>query len=146
MANWCEFVSTKIPNHECPAGATWAEVSLAEDQLGLTLPADLKSLLMEANGVFGEYDIPLIWPLERIVEENLRIKRDEGLRSRYMPLDCLFFFADAGNGDMFAYAVVQGEVRCPDIFVWNHEDDSRRVVAASLKVFMEGWANGTITL
>ena len=31
----------------------------------------------------------------------------------YMPFDALLFFADAGNGDQFAYAIQAGAIRRP---------------------------------
>ena len=31
-----------------------------------------------------------------------------------------------------------------DIFVWNHEDDSRTWVAPNLSKFIEWWTNGTL--
>jgi len=62
-----------------------------------------------------------------------------------MPFDCLLFFADAGNGDQFAFAILNGESRRDDIFVWNHEDDSRCWVALRLDTFYEGWLTGRIT-
>ena len=54
--------------------------------------------------------------------------------------------ADAGNGDQFAFVVLDGEVRRDDIFVWNHEDDSRSWVAPRLEAFYEWWLIGRIEL
>jgi hypothetical protein len=58
----------------------------------------------------------------------------------------LLFFADAGNGDQFAFAVAGGQVRRSDIFVWNHEDDSRTWLAKDLREYLEGWISGRITI
>jgi len=63
-----------------------------------------------------------------------------------MPFDCLLFFADAGNGNQFAYLILNGEIRRNDVFVWNHENDSRVWVASSMKQFIEWWLNGTINV
>ncbi len=52
-----------------------------------------------------------------------------------MPFDCLLFFADGGNGDLFGYSILNGIVQRDDIYVWNHENDSRTWVAPSLKIF-----------
>ncbi|WP_162255066.1 hypothetical protein [Paenibacillus sp. Soil522] len=35
------------------------------------------------------------------------------------------FFADAANGDQFAFPILNGKIVKKDIYVWNHEDDSR---------------------
>ncbi len=58
----------------------------------------------------------------------------------------LLFFADAGNGDQFAYSVTGGAIRREDIYVWDHEDDSRRCVAPSLLRYLEWWLSGKIHL
>ena len=68
------------------------------------------------------------------------------IRDSYMPFDCLLFFSDAGNGDQFAYTIAGGEVRRPDIFVWNHEDDSRAWVSSSLRSFLPDWISGKLAV
>jgi len=118
----------------------------AEAQLGVALPIALRELLLETDGVRGNYDLPLIWSLDRIVRDNKIFRRDLEFRSLYMPFDALLFFSDAGNGDQFAFAIAGGQVRRPDVFVWNHEDDSRTWVAGGLRSFVEGWINGKISV
>ncbi|NUW33907.1 SMI1/KNR4 family protein [Nonomuraea sp. SMC257] len=51
----------------------------------------------------------------------------------YMPFNPLLFFADYGGGDQFAYVVDPGR---HDIFVWDHETDSRRWVADNLEEYL----------
>lgn len=111
--------------------------------LGHPLPADLAALLRESNGIEGEYGEGLIWSAERIASENTTLRTDEELVTLYMPFDPLLFFADAGNGDLFA--LLPGRRR-PDVFAWNHEDDSRTWVAPSLAKYLEWWLTGRITL
>lgn len=36
--------------------------------------------------------------------------------------------------------ILAGEVRSSDIFVWNHENDSRNWVAPDVRQFIEWWA------
>jgi len=64
----------------------------------------------------------------------------------YMPFKNFRFFADAGNGDTFAFVMIQGAIKLPGIFVWNHEDDSRIWVAASLKQYLEWWLYGKLNV
>jgi hypothetical protein len=124
----------------------------AEHGLGVELPGELRALLLETNGVGEAMDLPdgpteigsLIWPVERILEDNLQFRNGLNYGQIYMPFDHLVFFADAGNGDQFAYAVLDGRVRKSDIFAWNHEDDSRKWVAPSLKIFVEWFLSGKI--
>ncbi|WP_207946675.1 SMI1/KNR4 family protein [Actinomadura sp. 7K507] len=110
-----------------PANA--AALTAAERHLGRSLPSELTGLLLETNGIVGHHGVDAVWPLEQIVEQNLQFWSDDSFADLYMPFDALFFFGDNGGGDQFAF--VQTPPR-PDVFVWEHEDDSRRWVAGSL--------------
>lgn len=124
----------------------WLAYRDLQETIGLELHPELRSFLESTNGVKDRHGCDLIWPIERMTRENARVRCDHRLRKQYMPLDCFFFFADAGNGDMFGHAVVENAIRCSDVFVWNHEDDSRQVVACGLRNFIEGWISGDIKI
>ncbi|MGW3208395.1 SMI1/KNR4 family protein [Streptomyces sp. NPDC001135] len=111
--------------------------------LGHSLPADLAALLRESNGIEGEYGDGLIWSAARIASESQTLRADAELATLYMPFDPLLFFADAGNGDLFA---LLPRINRPDVFVWNHENDSRTWVAPSLAKYLEWWLMGKIKL
>lgn len=110
-----------------------AALAAAEPRLGHRLPAELVSLLRETDSIVGPYGVDTVWPLERIVEDNLRFRTDGSFAALYMPFDALLFFGDNGGGDQFAF--VRTPER-PDIFVWQHEDDSRRWVARDLRDYL----------
>lgn len=63
-----------------------------------------------------------------------------------MPSNELFFIADSGLGDMFGYKTVNGKFESPDIYFWDHEENSIKWVAPNLIKFVEGWTNGTISV
>lgn len=64
-----------------------------------------------------------------------------------MPFEHLLFFGDAGNGDQFAFPIhADGTINRPDIFLWNHEMDSRSWIAPSLKLYFEWLLSGRIEL
>ncbi|MFI9723860.1 SMI1/KNR4 family protein [Streptomyces sp. NPDC052396] len=111
--------------------------------LGHPLPADLAALLRESDGIEGEYGDGLIWSAERIASENQNLRETTELATLYMPFDPLIFFADAGNGDLFAFLA---RIDRPDVFVWNHENDSRTWAALSLAKYVEWWLAGQIKL
>ncbi|MEU9440876.1 SMI1/KNR4 family protein [Streptomyces sp. NPDC048304] len=85
----------------------------------------------------------LVWSADRIASENQILREDTGLATLYMPFDPLLFFADAGNGDLFA---LLSRIDRPDVFAWNHEDDSRTWVAPSLAKYIEWRLTGQIEL
>ena len=146
MMNWKQHIQAICAQATFSEPAGEQTLSAAETQLGMRLPQELRELLAESNGVLGEYDLALIWPIERIVADNRLFREDESFRELYMPFDGLLFFADAGNGDQFAFAVAGGQVRRPDIFVWDHEEDSRTWLAKDLGDYLEGWLSGRITI
>ena len=109
----------------------------AQTALELAIPTDLIELLTESNGVKGDYRLDLIWPIERIEADNLAFRRNPEFAQLYMPFDHLLFFADSGDGSQFAFPIQQNEIRKPDIFLWNHETDSRTWVAPNLQKYLE---------
>jgi hypothetical protein len=142
---WRELVERFYPDHEFRLGATEQALANAETRLGIHLPSDLREMLAESDGVFGEYSLGLVWPISRIVDDNLRFRSNPDFHELYMPFDPLLFFGDAGNGDQFAFRVV-GVVRDNDIYAWDHENDSRIWVAPGLGRYFEWWADGRIKL
>ena len=111
-----------------------------ELELGHPLPADLRSLLGESDGVVGEYGLDLVWPAARIAQDNKAFRSNADYRELYMSFDDLVFFGDAGNGDQFAVSL-----RGPnDVFVWNHEDDSRLWVASTPIQYLQRWLSGEL--
>ncbi|MGF2713212.1 hypothetical protein BWGOE3_30340 [Bacillus mycoides] len=125
--------------------ATKDELTEVQKYLHVELPNDLSHLLQEINGIEGEYG-DFIWDASRIKTENMNMRNTVVFKDLYMPFDCLLFFADGGNGDLFGYSILNGIVQRDDIYVWNHENDSRTWVAPSLKTFMEWWGSGKITI
>lgn len=120
------------------------DIAAAERELQILLPLHLASVLSETNGVFGEYELGLVWPIERIVRENKSFWSNRDFKKLYMPFNHLIFFGDAGNGDQFFIPLIDGDVHKQDVYVWNHEDDSRTWIAPSIPKFIEWWINGRI--
>lgn len=155
--NWKTFLSA-IHQVEPTAGFNF-ELPIDEALLvqfhqtfGLTLPDQLTQLYEQTNGVQQTIIVnskkivigDLIWPLEYTIRQNIEMRTHSTFANLYMPFDHLLFFADAGNGDLFAFAVLNKKIRNPDIFVWNHENDSRTWVAPSLEQFVEWRIQGKI--
>ena len=143
---WKEMIKSLTNQCEFYLPVRHGLISAVERSLGMSLPDELKGLLAESNGVLAAYGLGLIWPIERIESDNLEFRQRPDFRELYMPFDSLLFFADAGNGDQFAFTVLNGVVRRPDVFVWNHEDDSRTWVAPSLQIYLEWWLGGKLSL
>lgn len=84
--------------------------------------------------------------MENIVKTNLFLRNSDDMKESFMPIDCLLFFSDAGNGDYFGYPITNGDTWETDIYVWNHEDNSRTWVASSLKNFLKIWISWQLSI
>ncbi|MEU9535531.1 SMI1/KNR4 family protein [Streptomyces sp. NPDC048213] len=109
--------------------------------LGHPLPTDLAALLRETNGIEDEYGDGLVWSAEAIATENQNLREDSELAALYMPFTPLLFFAEAGNGDLFALLAT---IDRPDVFTWDHENDSRTWVAPNLATYLDWRLTGRI--
>ncbi|WP_226669710.1 SMI1/KNR4 family protein [Metabacillus litoralis] len=142
---WKEFVNSISKEYHFKEPAQKFEIAQIQKELNVNLPKELTDLYNETNGVFDNWNCPLVWSTSQIIKDNQFYRNFDDYRDIYMPFDNLFFFSDAGNGDLFFYAILKnGTIEKNDIYVWNHEDDSRNWVAASLKHFIEGWITGEI--
>ena len=147
QAMWKELIQQFTSECEFSEPVSPGQIIAADSSLGVEMPVVLRELLCETNGVQGEYGLGLVWNLDRIVEDNLMFRQNADFRDLYMPFDHLFFFADAGNGDQFAFPTqADGLIHRLDVFVWNHEDDSRSWVASSLKDYLDRWLTGRLKL
>ncbi|GAB3177678.1 SMI1/KNR4 family protein [Streptomyces incanus] len=130
---WKEVAAEALPEVEFRAPVDATALAEAERRLGRGLPAQLTALLMETNGMVGEYGTDVVWSLDRIVEQNLLFWSPDTFPGLYMPFDPLLFFGDNGGGDQFAFVLTPER---PDIFVWDHENDSRLWAARELEDYL----------
>ncbi|WP_405824326.1 SMI1/KNR4 family protein [Streptomyces sp. NBC_00838] len=131
---WREAALEVFPEAEFRSPAQVAALADAEHRLGRELPAELRQLLIESNGLIGPTAVDAVWPVEQIVEHNLLFRSDSSFAELYMPFNALLFFGDNGGGDQFAFVQTP---RRPDIFVWEHETDSRRWAARDLRDYLD---------
>ncbi|MGG3891582.1 SMI1/KNR4 family protein [Metabacillus fastidiosus] len=143
---WKKYINSISKEYNFRDPAAESEITQIKDKLNVELPEKLLELFRETNGVFDSHDYPLIWSTERMIEENLFYRNDEEYKEIFMPFDHLLFFAPSGIGDLFGYRILNGHIQKEDIYVWNHEDDSRTWIASSLEEFIKGWINSEILI
>ncbi|MFF7239689.1 SMI1/KNR4 family protein [Streptomyces collinus] len=136
---WKEAAAEALPEVELRAPVDATALAEAERRLRRSLPAQLTALLMETNGMVGEYGTDVVWSLDRIVEQNLLFWSPDTFPGLYMPFDPLLFFGDNGGGDQFAFVLTPER---PDIFVWDHENDSRQWAARELEDYLHRSLSG----
>jgi hypothetical protein len=141
---WRELASEMTVDATFSAPASPGALKAAEKALSQTLPSALRDLLAETDGIRGAHGLGLVWNVDRIASDNLQFRSNADFARLYMPFEPLLFFADAGNGDQFAF--LSPPVDRDDIFAWDHESDSRRWVASNLQTYLRWWLDGRIRL
>ncbi|MFN8059324.1 MAG: SMI1/KNR4 family protein [Vicinamibacterales bacterium] len=131
---WRERLKRWCPGVHLLGPASVQEIGDVERSLDVALPSDLRHVLSASNGVRGPQSTP-VWSTRTLAEAN-RLFRSE-LGELYMSFSSLLFFGDAGDGDQYAFRVVNGEVDGGSVYVWNHRDDSRVWAAPCLEAFLE---------
>ncbi|MCU7731175.1 SMI1/KNR4 family protein [Actinoplanes sp. KI2] len=130
---WIEVVVSACPEAELAPPVNAEAISDIERRLGDSVPADLRALLFETDGVLGEYALDVVWTAKRIAEDNARFRADASFAELYQPFDGLLFFGDNGGGDQFAFVVDDPRA---GVVVWEHETDCRRKVADGLADYL----------
>lgn len=116
--------------------ATHKQLTAAEETLLLKLPSDIKDLLGEMNG-----DGWFVFSTEQIVETNLSLRKLDC----FMPLDCMLFFAGNGCGDYYGFPITREDgVRDDNVFMWEHENDSRVWKASGVEDAIKKYYNDEI--
>ncbi|AKL70633.1 MULTISPECIES: SMI1/KNR4 family protein [Streptomyces] len=131
---WREQILQVMAGAELGDPAADEALAAVESALGQPLPPQLAGLLRECDGVRGRYGLDVVWSAERIAKDNADFRTARDFPQLYMPFEPLMFFGDNGGGDQFAF------VRTPqrsEVFVWDHETDSRYLVSYSLDEYIE---------
>lgn len=158
--DWIQFLSKEITlgddrKFDFHEPAPQSLLAALKKQFNLTqLPPELEELYLQTNGIDDLLYIKqsdesikmghLIWPVERVIETNISKRTSPADKRIYKSFDNLFFFADAGNGDLFGFESRNGSFEKSDVYIWDHEDDSREWQAPNMTAFLKGWLTGAI--
>jgi SMI1/KNR4 family protein SUKH-1 len=120
--------------------ASEEDIAAAESAVGCELPDDLRALLDQTDGL-GD---GLVLSAGEIAQVNLDMRTTRDFAELYMPFEPLLFFGAEGNGDLYAFRILAGDARSTDVFVWDHESDSRTATAFGLERYVRGerWHTG----
>lgn len=133
--------------------ASLQEITVLESTLSARMPAALKELLLQTNGVMEELAVEgdwienkwLIWPVGMIAHENLVGRRQYA--KNLQDLDALLFFASAGcDGILFAHPSENENSYASRVVAWLPIEGELQPLASSLEEFLEGWTNGSANI
>ena len=114
--------------------ASQNDIAEAEAAIGCALPDELRRLLAETDGL-GEGRVMSAREIARV---NHEMRTTEDFAALYMPFEPLMFFGADDNGDLYAFRILGGEPNPGDVFVWDHETDSRTATAFGLERYVRG--------
>ncbi len=89
---WRDLIASLATDVTFAPGATESSIAATEDALAVQFPDQLRSMLLESNGVLGEYDLGLVWSVDRIRDDNLDFRNNRDFADHYMPFEHLLFF------------------------------------------------------
>ncbi|GAB1694941.1 SMI1/KNR4 family protein [Krasilnikovia sp. M28-CT-15] len=130
---WTELATAAHPEAEFTSPVSAAAIDEIVSRLGQQVPADLRSLLLETDGMLDEFGGDVVWTAKRIADDNIMFRTKPSFADLYQPFDGLLFFGDNGGGDQFAF--VPGDPGA-GIVVWEHETDKRHRVADDLADYL----------
>jgi hypothetical protein len=141
---WRELITAVCSDCRFAPPATEEAMQEVRAALGIAAPPELCELWSECDGIADRFGDG-IWPAERVIRDNLEMRCYPEQNDLYMSFESCFFFADAGNGDLFFFPIqADGGIHRADVFIWDHESDSRRWVANNLQQFAERWFGGEL--
>src|SRR5688572_13658886 len=136
--SWKQLAKKSGPGVKCGRPATDDRIAEAEQALGVRFPAALRELLLEADGITGEYGSHAVWPVAEIERQNKQFRTNESFRELYMPFEHLLLFGSDAGSDHFAFAIhADGKIHKNDVYRWEHENDARSWFAARLEQYLE---------
>jgi hypothetical protein len=98
----------------------------------ISVPNDLVELLLESDGAESQWGGGVVWSAAEMHTINWTFRAQQStVYTRYAPFNGLLFFADAGNGDQFAFD------RDGKVLRWDHETDERRPFAVDLASYLQ---------
>jgi hypothetical protein len=133
---WKELIEDLKAGCRFVAPTDSGTIRQAEKRLLIKFPDDLCDLLLETNGIWEPSGAGLVWPIERIVADNIQFRSLPDFRELYMPFDHLLFFGDEGGGDQYAFRILAGAIRYNDVYEWIHENDTRQWFAGAMRDYL----------
>lgn len=125
------------------APASLEQIEGVETALSVTIPDDLKSLLLESDGIVDEWKQGPVLPIGEIKKLNLSFR--ELLGNIYPAFYSRLFIAQGAGGDLWGYKVdADATITDSRIYVWEHElaeeepeENTYSVQADNLRAFIE---------
>ena len=140
---WNELAQNLYPNCILSAPASVKQIEEAQSALSVVMPKELKSLLLESDGIVDEWkQVPILSTGEI---KNLNLDFRSKLGDIYPAFHFRLFIAKGAGGDLWGYKVnADGRISDPKIYEWEHElaeeepeENTYSVKSDGLRAFLE---------
>lgn len=105
------------------------------------LSIELHSFYQQTNGIKIKYnDVyigELVWPLEKVLQQNVQIRSGADYRAQFVNFENLLFFSSSEEGSLFGISILNENSVKPDVYGWSEAQDRRYWVSQSVKDFIE---------
>lgn len=128
--SWRDRILLCFPDAKINPPALPGQIEKIEKELNRLLPDSLKSALKEADGFSDHTGACIIENLSFLVSDNLDLWSYTDL---YMAPTSMLAFGGPGNGDRYFFPILPNNDYKDEVYIWDHEDDSRTWVAQSLR-------------
>jgi cell wall assembly regulator SMI1 len=130
---WRDKINLCFPACKLSNPAPKALILDSESKLGRTLPADLVALLSESNGFTTARGDSVIEPIDYIISDTLDLWSYEDL---YIAPKTMVAFGGPGDGDRYFFPILPNGEYKDEVYLWDHETDSRKWISQSLADFL----------
>lgn len=104
------------------------KINEIESIIWLSLPQDIKNIYLISNGVSLHYSDP-IWDIDTLIWLQNTMRETNAFKELYSDFSNILFFWDDWGWNYFWYKLNANWTLPWDVFIWNHENDSRTWVA-----------------
>ena len=138
--DWREHIKGLWSDASFESPVTPDEIANAEEQLGETLPSDIRELLSQSDGACVDSSMMCLLGVntaESFITVQREMRDTPEYSEMYAPFTDLLFFASDGMGGFFAL-LRENEHWSDRVVHWDHEEDTRTEFSrGGLKGFLD---------
>lgn len=142
---WQQFI-VNLGDHcktHPPLTEEWIDKGLFD--LGVTLNADLKSFLLETDGLYDyKQFLWMVWTVRDLAAYNIEMRNHQEFADKGYNFEDIFFISNSGkDGILFGLPIVNNIIQAC-IIAWYPTTDERVLVSDSLEDYVTKWIAKTL--
>lgn len=144
---WRELIQSYTQNGVLTGPASDSEIEWVEGTLEAKMPASLRALLRESDGLAVRLSLPgegdevksVVWSTDEMISQNLELRVNDPIHGKDKTYPYLFFASET-NGDPMAFVVENGQAKDAPIVVLSHDNRwEKRTRDTDLRGYIEAF-------